>query len=243
MENRPTEFPNTIISSALAFAFNAFFAQVLQWLKAFLVMILWLIPLIFIMGFVRGIFASLGVQDVADQMIITIPGWITYVGIKQQYVTIPYISMSYYAVIALIIMVLITAYYLSAMHLGSRRILINYYDTGEIAFRPVFNLRMIVSNMVASSILLLLTLGGLILFIIPGIIIILRSFFTGYLIVDKNMGPIEAIQESWALTKDRTNITLGLVIIMLTVSTVIPIAGMVMAGLMMVYVYRAGLLK
>ena len=41
---------------------------------------------------------------------------------------------------------------------------------------------------------------GLILLIVPGMIAAYMFFFTGYLIVDRNRGPIEAMQESRALT-------------------------------------------
>ena len=42
---------------------------------------------------------------------------------------------------------------------------------------------------------------GLILFIIPGLIIALRLTFAVYLMFDKDLGPIQAIKESFRLTK------------------------------------------
>ncbi|MFZ2886428.1 MAG: DUF975 family protein [Minisyncoccia bacterium] len=42
---------------------------------------------------------------------------------------------------------------------------------------------------------------GLILLIIPGVILALGLLFSSYLIIDKQKGPIEAIKESWRITK------------------------------------------
>lgn len=54
----------------------------------------------------------------------------------------------------------------------------------------------------ALSVLLLLIVGvGLILLIVPGIILGLAFSFAGFLVIDRNMGPIEALKESARLTK------------------------------------------
>ncbi|MDP2940002.1 MAG: hypothetical protein Q8O13_07990 [Candidatus Omnitrophota bacterium] len=47
----------------------------------------------------------------------------------------------------------------------------------------------------------LAVMGGFILLIIPGIILMIMLGMYGYLIVDKNMGPIESLKASRALTK------------------------------------------
>ncbi len=49
-----------------------------------------------------------------------------------------------------------------------------------------------------------ITVIGLILLIIPGIVFSIRLQFVTYLIVDKNMHPIDAIKKSWAMTKGNT---------------------------------------
>lgn len=46
----------------------------------------------------------------------------------------------------------------------------------------------------------LIVLVGLILLIVPGIIVAYMFLYVGYLIIDKNMGPIAALSESRALT-------------------------------------------
>jgi len=44
-------------------------------------------------------------------------------------------------------------------------------------------------------------LAGLILFIVPGLILAVRLYFFDLLIIDKGMGPVEALKESYAMTK------------------------------------------
>ncbi len=45
---------------------------------------------------------------------------------------------------------------------------------------------------------------GIILFIIPGIIYSIRLEFVPYLIIDKRMGPFEALNKSWEMTRGNT---------------------------------------
>jgi uncharacterized membrane protein len=47
----------------------------------------------------------------------------------------------------------------------------------------------------------LLIILGLILFILPGILVALRLSFVELLIIDQKMGPLEAIKESWRMTR------------------------------------------
>ena len=42
---------------------------------------------------------------------------------------------------------------------------------------------------------------GIFLFIIPGIILACRFAFVPYLVMDKNLDPVKAVEESWRLTK------------------------------------------
>ncbi|HRH55480.1 MAG TPA: DUF975 family protein [Candidatus Paceibacterota bacterium] len=42
---------------------------------------------------------------------------------------------------------------------------------------------------------------GLILLIVPGIILGILFMFVGYLVIDKNLEPIDALKQSWAMTK------------------------------------------
>ena len=56
-------------------------------------------------------------------------------------------------------------------------------------------------NFFGVSLLLgLAVLVGTIFLIVPGIFLAVKLIFAPFLVIDKNMGPMEALQESWALT-------------------------------------------
>ncbi len=52
----------------------------------------------------------------------------------------------------------------------------------------------------AQFLMMFIILGGFLLFVIPGIIFSIKFMFTPYLIVDKDMGPIEALKASAKMT-------------------------------------------
>ena len=52
-----------------------------------------------------------------------------------------------------------------------------------------------------SLLYMLIVLGGLILLVVPGVIWAVRFQFFGYLIIDRGLGPVEALKKSWAITK------------------------------------------
>lgn len=53
----------------------------------------------------------------------------------------------------------------------------------------------------ANLLVLALVLLGLIVFIIPGIFILVRLAFVPYIVMDLDLGPVEAVQKSWKMTK------------------------------------------
>jgi len=59
----------------------------------------------------------------------------------------------------------------------------------------------IVNFIVGTAIVGVAVMVGLILFVVPGIILAYMMLLTPYLIIDREMGPIEAIKESCRLTK------------------------------------------
>ncbi len=82
-------------------------------------------------------------------------------------------------------------------------------DTGDL-----FSSYPLVINYIIASILYgLMVIVGLIFLIVPGIYLAIKHQFYTYLIVDKGMGPIEAIKESGRITKGALWNLLGFVII------------------------------
>lgn len=55
---------------------------------------------------------------------------------------------------------------------------------------------------------------GLVLLIVPGIIILTRLMFVGFVIVDEPVGPIDALQRSWDITRGHTVGLIGFFIVL-----------------------------
>lgn len=53
----------------------------------------------------------------------------------------------------------------------------------------------------ATLLSMVVIIGGLILLIVPGVIFALMFYFTPYLVIDKGLGPVEAMKESARMTK------------------------------------------
>jgi uncharacterized membrane protein len=92
---------------------------------------------------------------------------------------------------------------------------------------------------------MLAIMGGLILLIVPGIIAMIGLMFAPYLVIDKDMGTIEALKKSWEMSRGNRWSIFGLILALL----VLNIIGMIALGvgllvtipvssLAMVYVYR-----
>lgn len=65
-------------------------------------------------------------------------------------------------------------------------------------FTSVANLSL--KYIAAQFLLMFIVLGGFLLFIVPGIIFSLKFMFAPYLVIDKGMGPIEALKASSKIT-------------------------------------------
>lgn len=89
--------------------------------------------------------------------------------------------------------------------IGLIRIGLNFVDKKESQYIDLFSHYDRTVNYMAGSILYGLAIAiGLILLIIPGIYFGIRFQFFSYFIVEKNVGPVQALRMSWNLTKDLT---------------------------------------
>ncbi|PLX26899.1 hypothetical protein C0583_05615 [Candidatus Parcubacteria bacterium] len=89
------------------------------------------------------------------------------------------------------------------LDLGMMNISLKIHDKKEVTYTDLFNLYpRILKYFLTNLLYFLIVFGGLLLFIVPGIIWAIKFQFCSYLIADKNLGPIEALKESSRLTRD-----------------------------------------
>ncbi len=88
------------------------------------------------------------------------------------------------------------------MTLGITRIGLKVYAGEKFDVSEMFeSYNLFLKYFLASILYILAVLAGLVLLIVPGIILMIRMGLYTYLIVDKQMGPVEALKESMRLTK------------------------------------------
>ena len=98
----------------------------------------------------------------------------------------------------------------------------------------------------ANILVAIIVVIGLVLLIIPGIIAAVGLMFTKYLVMDKNLGPVQAIKESWRITKKHILHLVGLLLVLIALNIAGAIALLVgllvtvpLTLLVMAHVYRA----
>jgi uncharacterized membrane protein len=86
--------------------------------------------------------------------------------------------------------------------LGIINICLKLYNKKKVKFDDLFVSGATLIKYVGAVILTgLIVLAGFILLIIPGLIFAIRLQMVPYLVVDKQLGAVEAIKKSWAMTK------------------------------------------
>jgi hypothetical protein len=94
--------------------------------------------------------------------------------------------------------------------LGSVRVCLNIVRGQEASLRDlVVPPGTFLRGFAANALVGLGTILGLVLCIVPGVVFALGSVFAQYGVVDRELGPIEAIQESWRLTEGERLSVLG----------------------------------
>jgi uncharacterized membrane protein len=227
------QFKESMLGNALAFAFNAIVSNIISWIAFIFVSIFFMFLGFLGLGLSWGIFRI--IFPISNQAIVIIPDRLSTLGFGISHTFA--IPQGLGEVSCALLIGLLGIFYFFALWLGFHRAYIRFHDTGEIKYRPVFDVGMVLSSIIAWTLLVPLIIGGMILLLVPGIIVILRSFFTQYFIVDKNMGPIEAIKASWTLTKGKYNQMIGLLLIIILCG-LIPIIGVYVVSLITVYAYR-----
>lgn len=101
------------------------------------------------------------------------------------------------------------------MSMGITLILLRVYDQTDTSYADLFEPMHLFWKYTLMSILVFAAvLVGLVLFIIPGIIVAIALLFAAYLVIDRQLGPIAAIQESLRITNGhRWNLFIFIIIL------------------------------
>ena len=87
------------------------------------------------------------------------------------------------------------------MQIGMMKICLKFIDGEKPDYMDLFtHYRYFFFFLIGSILYGLIVLGGIILFIVPGIIWAIKYSFVGYLIVDREMNPIDALKKSGEMT-------------------------------------------
>ena len=134
--------------------------------------------------------------------------------------------------------------------MGLIKISLEFVAKVKPRIRDIVYYKPIVKYVLASIASGVIVFVGFILLIIPGIILAVRLQYATYLIVDKNLGPIEALKTSWKLTRGNTwnlfffGILLGLINILGVLCLVVGLFVTVPLGMVATtFVYRKLLLQ
>lgn len=104
---------------------------------------------------------------------------------------------------ALVIAVSVISWILDLLiGMGVIRITLKFCDQEQATYRDLFSAYRLLLNYLVGSIVYGIMVGiGLVFLVAPGIYLAVKYQFYDYLIVDKGMGPIEAIKRSGVLTE------------------------------------------
>jgi uncharacterized membrane protein len=134
--------------------------------------------------------------------------------------------------------------------IGLTKIALEFVDGKKPKFSDLFYYKPVVKYFIATIVQGIITLVGFILLIIPGIIFSLRLYYTSYLIVDKNLSPVDAVKTSWKITHGNTwnlfffGVLIGLINILGLLCLIVGLFITVpLSMLASVYVYRKLLLQ
>ncbi len=123
--------------------------------------------------------------------------------------------------ICLILMVVFLILFFVSLSLGYMKITLDIYDLGNSRISRLFSFfRMSLKALILGFIIGLMTAFGLLFLIIPGIYIMVRFFFSFFVMVDKNTGIIESLQSSYAMTAGQGWPLFGLLAVSLLINMV-----------------------
>ncbi len=105
------------------------------------------------------------------------------------------------------------------VNMGLIKIILDIVDKGTASLGDLLSQTKFFLNFLAGSILYgLIVIGGLLLLIVPGIVWAIKYQFFSYLIIDKNLGPIEALKKSGEITAGSKGAIFGLDILLILIN-------------------------
>ncbi len=103
---------------------------------------------------------------------------------------------------ALLISAVVLALFFVGLDLGFRKIALTLYDRNYCSYKELFVCFGLAPKALLGWILYCAMVWiGWFLFVLPGFIALLRFIFFPYFIIDKNMGPIDALKHSYEITR------------------------------------------
>jgi uncharacterized membrane protein len=134
----------------------------------------------------------------------------------------------------------------SLMTLGVVKIGLKIYNGEAFEIAEMFtNYQPLLNYLLASILYIVAVILGLVLLIIPGIIIAIRMSFYVYLMVDKNMNPVDALKESWKMTKGSfwrlflfSLLTLGVIVLGILALLVGVVVAVPVVSLAYIFIYK-----
>jgi hypothetical protein len=109
----------------------------------------------------------------------------------------------------------------SYITLGLTNICFKVIDRKPISVADLFNRTDLFLNYLLCALLFGIVLAlGYIALIIPGIIFTVKFLFSSYLVVDKEIGPVDAMKRSWEITNHCSWRVLGLLLVLVLINLV-----------------------
>ena len=104
--------------------------------------------------------------------------------------------------VSLLISAVILALFFVGLDLGFRKIALQVYDRHGSSYKELFSSFALAPKAIVGWVLYCLMVWvGWLLLVLPGFIALLRFAFFPYFIIDKNMGPIDALKKSYEVTQ------------------------------------------
>lgn len=146
-------------------------------------------------GFIQAVFASQALKDYQECV-----GYNCATVAYESGAT--FMNMVTANFVSLLISAVVLALFFVGLDLGFRKIALQVHDRNQSSYKELFSCFALAPKAIIGWILYCLMVWiGWFLLVLPGFIALLRFAFFPYFIVDKNMGPIDALKSSYEVTE------------------------------------------